>query len=352
MTVEGTQIWPAARHRYGQDVMNPLAVLDRADAIISLLDVWVVEPDKLSTPWYPWTPIDCEPLPKIVFNSARKAKKMIAMSKFGKAQADAVGLDAYYVPHGIDTKVFAPGDRKDARDKLKWPQDKFIVGMVAANVGNPPRKSFFEQISAFAAFHLAHPDTMLYIHADDGTRVGPDQAVDLVKYCEVMGLRVGYMSNDPVSNDIDVLFPDQFFYGIGLIQDAYMVMAYNAMDVLTIASLGEGFGIPLIEAQACGCPVITGDWTAMGELVFGGWKIPKTEADPAWHPFFEAFQWRVRTEAVFARMMDAYGMQGVDSLRQRARDGALEYDADNVAEKHWKPVLADIEESISEKVTA
>jgi glycosyltransferase involved in cell wall biosynthesis len=346
MTVDGIQIWPAARHRYGQDVMNATAKLDHADAIISLLDVWVVEPDKLTLPWYPWTPIDCDPMPRIVYESLKKATKVIAMSKFGKAQCDAVGLDAYYVPHGVETKVFSPADMSEARKHLGWPEDKFIVGMVAANIGNPPRKSFYEQIAAFVGLHTVHPDTMLYLHCDDGSRVGPDSAVDLAKYCSVMGLKVGYMGNDPVAPDIDVLFPDQFFYGIGMIPDAYMVGVYNALDVMTLCSLGEGFGIPLIEAQACGCPVITGDWTAMSELVFGGWKIPKEEADPQWHAFFESFQYRVKTEAVYKRLMMAYDMRGNQDYRTRARDGALAYDADRITEKYWKPVLADIEANL------
>lgn len=39
--------------------------------------------------------------------------------------------------------------------------------------------------------------------------------------------------------------------------------------------LGEGFGIPIIEAQAAGCPVIVTDCTAMTELCLSGWLIEK-----------------------------------------------------------------------------
>jgi glycosyltransferase involved in cell wall biosynthesis len=42
--------------------------------------------------------------------------------------------------------------------------------------------------------------------------------------------------------------------------------AYSTADVFLFPSLAEGFGWPLIEAQACGCPVITTDEAPMNEV--------------------------------------------------------------------------------------
>jgi isocitrate lyase len=81
----------------------------------------------------------------------------------------------------------------------------------------------------------------------------------------------------------------------------------------------------------------------MGELCFSGWKITKAEADPVYQQYFDAFQYRVRVDAVVHRMLKAYEMRGNNEYRSRARDGALAYDADKVTEKYWKPILADIE---------
>ncbi len=81
-----------------------------------------------------------------------------------------------------------------------------------------------------------------------------------------------------------------------------MVDAYNAMDVLTNVALGQGFGIPILEAQACGTPVIVGDWTSMSELCFAGWKVAKEEALPVYHDFFDAFQWQATTAAIYDRL--------------------------------------------------
>lgn len=344
----GIRVLPSGKHPYGQDIIGASARFDGADCIISLMDVWVMQPENnAGLPWFPWFPVDCEPAPRMVVDKARRATKGIAMSKFGQAQAQAVGLDTFYVPHGVEADVFKPLD--GSRERLGWPQDKFIVGMVAANKGVPPRKSFFEQIAAFKALHIKHPDTLLYLHTDDGTHGG--ECVDLVDYCQVMGLKVAWQTNRPVESDVDVLFADQYTYLLGL-PDPYMVDAYNSLDVMMLCSMGEGFGIPLIEAQACGCPVITGGWTSMNELCFSGWKIPKSEARPVYHPHFKAWQWSVHPEAVAERLFAAYEMKGNADYRSRARDGALAYDADKVTEKYWRPALKEMEEIVQSQSTS
>lgn len=343
---DGTVMYPTFKHPYGQDVIGVHAKHAGANAIITLMDAWVVQPENMmDIDWFPWFPIDHEPMPERVYVEVVKAKKPIVMSKFGLKMAEQAHLDVYYVPHGVETKVFKPINRNEARARIGFDKNKFIVGMVAANKGYECRKSFFEQIAAFAAFHKVHPDSMMYIHTDDGTSGG--ESVNLVDYCKVMNLKIGYVDCRPIPDDVDVAFVDQYQYFLG-IPDLYMVDIYNSFDVMTLASMGEGFGVPLIEAQACGCPVITGDWTAMGELCFSGWKIDKSEATQTWSPHYKAFQWRVKVDAVVDRMLKAYEVKNNMDYRSRARDGALAYDIDKVIQRFWKPVLEDIELKMNE----
>ena len=53
----------------------------------------------------------------------------------------------------------------------------------------------------------------------------------------------------------------------GYVSDEELVELYNKAKVFIFPSLYEGFGIPLIEAQSCGCPVISSSNSVMPEVL-------------------------------------------------------------------------------------
>ena len=53
-----------------------------------------------------------------------------------------------------------------------------------------------------------------------------------------------------------------------------------------------------------------------------------------------------QVSAIVERLEAAYVVRGNQDYRDRARAGAMQYDADKVLVKYWKPVLEDIERSI------
>jgi glycosyltransferase involved in cell wall biosynthesis len=55
----------------------------------------------------------------------------------------------------------------------------------------------------------------------------------------------------------------------GFVDDEDMAGFYNLAEMLVFPSLHEGFGIPLVEAMACGLPVVTSDTTALAEVAEG-----------------------------------------------------------------------------------
>jgi len=58
----------------------------------------------------------------------------------------------------------------------------------------------------------------------------------------------------------EVFFP-------GYIEDKYLPAVYNLADVFVFPSLYEGFGLPVLEAMACGIPVVTSNVSALPEVV-------------------------------------------------------------------------------------
>ena len=54
---------------------------------------------------------------------------------------------------------------------------------------------------------------------------------------------------------------------VGLIPDADLPAFYAGATCFVYPSLFEGFGLPLLEAMACGCPVVSSDRTACPEVV-------------------------------------------------------------------------------------
>jgi glycosyltransferase involved in cell wall biosynthesis len=326
----GMPVYPRAFHPFGNDVVGAHGDHFHADIILSLTDAWVLDAKMFQpTKWVPWFPVDHDPLPAKVFSSINQAYDRIVFSKFGEKMVQDSGLSCRYVPHGVETKVFRPLDQQECRKRIGFQTDRFVVGMVAANKGNPSRKAFEPQIRAFAEFSRKHDDALLYIHSCVATG-GENQGVNLVELCNVNGLTIGH----------NVIFSDQYTNVLGF-PDNYMVDMYNSFDVFMLVSMGEGFGIPILEAQACGCPVIVGDWTSMSELCFSGWKVDKKDAVPFWTPL-ASYQFMPKYEAILDKLEASYEMRGNKDYRSRARDGALAYDADKITEKYWKPVLETI----------
>jgi glycosyltransferase involved in cell wall biosynthesis len=58
------------------------------------------------------------------------------------------------------------------------------------------------------------------------------------------------------------------------------VRFYQAADVFVYTSFNETFGLPILEAMACGCPVVTSDTSAMPEIA-GGAAVLSDPKDPA-----------------------------------------------------------------------
>ena len=340
----GLRVYPAYGKAYGTDTVIPHAVdhfgggegasfrdVANKGLIITLGDVWTfTQPLLTEMNVAAWVPIDHEDVPPMVVDwFVNIGAVPIAMSRFGEAALQRAGLDPMYVPHGIDTSIFRPGDKAEARERVGLPEDAFVVAMVAANVGRDgARKAFYEQILAFGELRKKHPDAVLALHTD----VTSSQGVDIRHL----------LSDFPKDS---YLFTDQYAYKVGMSADK-VADIYRAADVLTNTSWGEGFGIPIVEAQACGTPVVVTDTTAMPELVGAGWKVP---GEPMWHDSQRAWARRPFVSGIADAYEQAYAARGDEQMSARAWAFAQDYDADHVMQEFWKPALERLEAALDKR---
>lgn len=290
--------------------------------VITLMDVWPLKHEGLRNMRVAcWVPVDHDPVPPAVARFFHKfGADAIAMSKFGQDRLQAKDVNAMYVPHGVDTSVYHPRDDTAAvREAMGVPDDAFLVGMVANNKGtSPSRKAYAEAFQAFTLFLKDHPDSFLYVHADKQ----PEDGLHLPITAAQMGL--------PQDR---IIYAPQFDYLLGAIEGDAMAQMYSAFDVLLNPAWGEGFGIPIVEAQACGTPVIVSDWTAMPELCGAGWLVEG-------EPFYNAPQGSYWLHPFVGSIVDAL-RQAYEKpdLKEKAVGFAAQYDADRVYAEHWRPVL-------------
>ena len=333
LTWEGIRVYPQGVDMWGADILAAHMAHFKADMLVTLLDVWVTDFFGLKAQeqgfhWFPWLPIDQDPAPERVIERLEGAHTVLPYARFGEQMLHNAGVtNTHYIPHGVDTKVFKPCDKAAARKKLGLPGDAFIIGSVAANKGYPSRKCLPEQLAAFAEFHRVYPNSLYYLH----TMPYPvSDGIDILALADNLGIADA------------VKWTDGYSYLMGWSEER-MATLYQSFDVLSATAMGEGFGIPLIEAQACGIPVITTDATSMTELMFAGALV--SEGQRFWTPL-NAWAFVPNIGAI----ADAYAWAW-DALRdpvQRARlseqavTGAAAYDWDRVVADYWQPFLEDV----------
>jgi glycosyltransferase involved in cell wall biosynthesis len=295
------------------------------DLLITLYDVWVFKGkgwDDLNVA--SWTPIDHSPVPPAVAEWCKKPNVTpLAMSKFGQKELESKNIDSIYIPHSIDTKIFNRKEKianQSIEEYMGFKNDRFIVGMNAANkaAGLIHRKAFGENLMAFAIFVKKHPEAILYIHTDPVSGHGWNL------------MQLGTLLGIPADN---MAFVDPVSYRFGISQED-LAGIYSSMDVLLATSYGEGFGVPTVEAQACGVPVIVSDFAASAELVGDGWLVG---GQPLYDNSQGAFFNIPSVPLIVDALEQAY--ERGKGKSDKAIEFAKQFDHDSVWENNWMPAL-------------
>jgi glycosyltransferase involved in cell wall biosynthesis len=320
-------VWPEGVSNYGLDLAPSFARMIEPDLVFTLYDTWVMKDEFADQKVLSWAPIDHMPAPPEVLHWARK-NDIIAMSHFGANELRNAGIEPVAtIWHGIE-KVYQPVET-EIRERTGIPDDAFVVMVNAQNLGvTPPRKAWSENMHALALFMHRHKDVFAYLHTDI-IRPGGVPLPVILEALQVPKERLRIAGRDR--------------YLGGLIPDTEMAALYSASDALLAVSKGEGFGVPVIEAMACGVPSIVSDFSAQPELVGDtGWLV-EGQFDWDWNQGAEFFTPYI--PSISASLEDAYAHRG--ERREACIERAKMFDADLLFEKHWVPLLANLEADLA-----
>lgn len=185
-------------------------------------------------------------LSRLVRMSARRARRILTVSDYSKKCI----MEAYGVPeerivvtyHGVNPR-YRPVEDPEARERVRTRYsipEKFIlyVGKLQA------RKNIARLLRAF---HILKRERQL-----------PHKLVLVGKQT--------WMSSDMTTTVEELDLHDEVVL-IGEVPLEDLVLFYNAAELFVFPSLCEGFGIPPLEAMACGTPVVASNATSLPEVV-------------------------------------------------------------------------------------
>ena len=183
----------------------------------------------------------------IVRPAIHKASKVLTVSAFSKAEimewAEVGPENILVVQPGVGP-TFTPNGPRQREDR------PYLL-----YVGNrKPHKNIARMMRAFATSGLA-PDILLMLSGDK------DQTtIQLIQDAGLDSSVVRFLSNIP---------------------DESMASYYRGATAVLIPSLYEGFGLPALEAMACGTPVLAGNRAALPEVVGNVGLLVDPEDDDA-----------------------------------------------------------------------
>lgn len=178
----------------------------------------------------------------IFLNVLRNVTKVVMSSEWAKNHLkDSLNFkDASFVHHGVDTNVFHPVSTVPKEDVIIY------IGQ------NTVRKDVISLLRAYARARQYGLQADLKIYSNFSTG----------EYNLVLeAARLGVLEHVKFSRDN--------------LSDSEINVAYNSAKFFATATAGEGFCLPVLEAMACGLPVVAPAHTSLTELV-------KTRGRLAW----------------------------------------------------------------------
>jgi len=279
-----------ANNQFGAWRFDKVILDFKPDIVLSYRDPWMdmyISKSPL-LPFFHWVwmpTVDSDPQKQSWIEGFAKTDAILCYSEFGEKTLEK---DAGHLLNvigcaspGIDPNIYKPYDKKQIRQELGLDPNINIVGTV---MRNQKRKLFPELIKSFSKFlktappeikdntylllHTSYPEKMgwnLGYHISEEEVGGKILATYVCKSCRKW--RVDFFRDSlnycPDCKSISCVMPS---VGMGL-EVPDLVKIYNAMDLYVQYAICEGFGMPQVEATACGVPIASTDYSAMEDVL-------------------------------------------------------------------------------------
>lgn len=337
---ETYKIYPAYNHPDGYDILEEYMRRLNPDIVVTLRDVGlqagyipaITNMRKMGWKgkWYGYLPIDSKTVIDEWIPYVTQMDKVIAMSEWGRVMWEQQTKDfikPFLIPHGVDINVFKPM-KEEVRKKIAKAGAPFSEMFVIGAIGrNQYRKMWVYLIKGFAEFAKDKNDVALLLHSDL-TPLHPSDGWSFPHITHKYGC----------TKKVHYTFNKLDLYWRTWVSDEKLNEIYNSMDVFCLSTGGEGFGIPLLEAQSCGVPVVTTAFTTGFELVKGHGELidvlkDKHGDDVCWvgqnGVEFAIPDWRDITKKLQKlyedrKLLEKYGKE--------SREHALKYDWNKIVE--------------------
>ena len=261
----GYHIYPAyvGTDIYGRENLTKIISIEQPDVVVLFNDFNIVvsyaqkifETSKVLM--LPMFPVNLLPISEehLMLMTLYGIKEVLTYTEFASSEINKISpkLKATAVYHGVNRGVYYPIKELKQQSGLG---DMFVVGSVGSNTYRKRLDLFLEGFAKFAA-------------GKDNVR------------CLIHTSKHGTFNIDSIINDLGianlVIFSQE---GLSV---SKMNEVYNLMDVNVNTSLGEGFGLPLLEGFAAGVPIVCpdiGNLRDVWEDVANYIKISRTEYVP------------------------------------------------------------------------
>jgi glycosyltransferase involved in cell wall biosynthesis len=179
----------------------------------------------------------------------KKADHLITISEFSKREIIRItgypGDKISVIYPGVDTNLFYPRHDRSILKRYGISPDDYVLLYVGSE---EPRKNLALLLEAIAILKKDIPGIKLLKVGSSQMGGNRKPLLDLIGHLKL---------------EKDVVFA-------GTVPEEELPLFYNAADLFVFPSLYEGFGLPPLEAMACGCPVIAADTSSLREVLGEG----------------------------------------------------------------------------------